>query len=371
MKILVTGGHLTAALACIEYWQQKHPNIEVVFIGRTLSQKSTGQISREKEEVTQLGIKFYSINPPRWRARYWLDWITLALPSLWHSSRIISQEKPDVLLSFGSYLAVPVALAAFLQRVPILTHEQTVSLGRANWIIGLLAKMVATSKAIKLPRNWKSKSVIVGNPSRPSLKKSHTKPSWLPKSNSPILLVLGGSQGSHAINTIIFETANDITQLWQVVHQTGKKSREFSDIQEANSVKESLNYQNNYVPKEWLNAEELAWLLGHARAAISRAGANTVQEIIEAQLPTLFVPLPIARDNEQHLNIQPLVLSQAALELEQSNLSPKMLKSKLSFIHSNHNLMVNNFSKVQVLSSQDALKNITRLIFKTYQASTV
>jgi len=143
MKILISGGHLTPALAFIDFLTLEHSTDQVVFIGRTESQP--GQRSHERAEVAARKIKFYELDPPRIRSKSKL--LTLLslpglMPAILRALQVIGKEKVDIFLSFGSYLAVPVAIAAWLKRVPVVTHEQTMYLGLSSTLIAKLAKKI-------------------------------------------------------------------------------------------------------------------------------------------------------------------------------------------------------------------------------------
>ncbi len=305
MKILLSGGHLTPAVAFIDYYKNKQSETEFVFIGRSNTQ--------EKPEIEKRKVPFYALKAPRLYLRFFS--IPLIIDKLIKSSlaarKIIAKEKPDLFLSFGGYVAVPIALAAYSQKIPIITHEQTMSMGFANRLISLFAKKVALSFPSKLAK--KDKFVVTSNPMRQSLEKRGKAPAWLKEKKLPILLVTGGSQGARAINKIVTRALPELSKKYQVIHQTGKTpSNEFPQM-------------DNYYPREWLEEQELAWVLQNAELAIARSGANSTQELKHFTIPTLFIPLPHARNNEQYLHAKSLADKQAALLLEQKKLSKESL----------------------------------------------
>src|SRR5258708_4992385 len=130
-KVLVSGGHLTPALALIDYGLTQG-DMQFVFVGRDYSQAQTQQKSHEEAEVKQRGIQFISFDSGKLSAFSLLHTLQQGkhfVVSLGHAWQIFQEEKPDVFVSFGGYLAVPLMLVAYLRRIPIVTHEQTRTAG--------------------------------------------------------------------------------------------------------------------------------------------------------------------------------------------------------------------------------------------------
>ena len=148
MKIFMTGAHLTPALAMIDYIQLAHPNDQLVFLGRLYSQERLKQKAVEELEVKKRGVKFIPFAAVKFVNSSVIDLIlgVFTFPgTIGKARKILRQEKPDVLLSFGSYLAVPFVLAAKSLKIPVVTHEQTIAMGKANQFIANLADKVAIS----------------------------------------------------------------------------------------------------------------------------------------------------------------------------------------------------------------------------------
>jgi len=328
MKILVSGGHLTPALAFIDLVQTHHTTDEVVFVGRVYSQDTNKQLSQEKQEVTKKHVRFISFVAPRANPFSIVDKILypfLLTISVLSAIRIILQEKPDVYLSFGSYVAVPIALASFCLRVPIVTHEQTRTVGEATKLIMKLAKKVAVtyeSSTLPLPKN---KVVVTGNPLRKALFKSSPKPPWiLTMPDKPVLYITGGNQGSEIINTIVQQALRQLVKQWFVIHQCGAATDKRNYMTYLLHARSRLpnTLQADYIVKEWISEEELSWIYKHANVVVARSGANTVQELAALRVPSVLVPLPFAHHDEQHLNAKYLSEAGGAVILQQKDLSP-------------------------------------------------
>lgn len=320
-SILLTGGHLTPALALIEYLQETKSEVDIVFVGRLYSQDRTRQLSQEKVEVEQRGVQFVPLTSPRLSgAVSLLTKLGPFIKSLSQANDILKKYQPSAVVSFGGYLAVPVALMAWLRGIPVVTHEQTRTVGIATQIIGWVARKIAVSFPETLNELPITKAVLVGNPLRSELLQKPTKPSWAPSASLPLLYVTGGNQGSLWLNETIAHLLPKLVEEWIVVHQCGNATTEHNSKEHLETLRSELSrsHQERYIIKEWFSATELAWLYRHAAVIFSRAGANTVQELQHFAVPSLLVPLPNSRRDEQFLNAQHLAELGGAVILDQN-----------------------------------------------------
>ncbi len=337
MKILLTGGHLTPALSFIDYVSKHHSQEKLVFVGREFSQDELRQESVERYEVEKRNLPFITFQAVRLGGSFYrrpIQNLRKFFDSVKQAKKILRQQKPAVMLSFGGYLAVPLALAAKSLRIPIVTHEQTASSGLANRLIGRLADKVAVSFTETLSEFPSNKAVLTGNPLRAGVFSSrHPKPDWLPsKLNQPLILVMGGNQGSQAINQAVADSLPELTKDWIVIHQCGKPTADQPYQAILNREKQRLpkKLQSNYFIKEWIDDQDLFWLYRHAFCAISRSGANATQELAAAGVPSILVPLPNSRGNEQAKNAQWLVRAGGAVLLDQAELRASTLLKSLA-----------------------------------------
>lgn len=329
-RILISGGHITPALATIEYLQEEYPEIKLYFVGRAFTQEKERQPAKEHELMNKLSVPFYDVTAAKFhRAHWWRnpEELLRLVPSLFQAYQIITKNDIDLFLSFGGYLAVPFALVAKLLGKRVVTHEQTKTTGLANQLIGLMADKVAISDETSRRHFPRHKVILTGNPIRRSLlEKVRSKPAWIPESKKPILYITGGSQGSQTINNTVSHILNDLTAKFLVIHQCGQSQhhRYLSQLQEL-AEKLPENQQENYVIREWVEEKEVSWILQNTALAISRSGANTTLEISIQAVPAIFIPLPFSHNNEQYKNAQQLVEAGAALLLEQKDLTDESL----------------------------------------------
>lgn len=340
MKILLSGGHVTPALAMIDFIQAKYPGKhELVFVGRLFSQEKLGQKAIEQDEVGKRGVRFIPFTAPKLTKHAWLDvlrGIVVFPKSVFQAATILRREQIDVFLSFGSYFAVPFALAAKCMGVKIVTHEQTVGMGKANQCIARLADSVAIShEATRKQLASDKKVVLTGNPVRARLfAKDLKKPTWFLQEKLPVILVMGGNQGSFAINDSIQKSLTELLTRFVVVHQCGRANALKNSFAELEAARQALpiELQDRYIIKEWIEDEDLFWLYQYASFAISRAGANTVLELSLAPLPAILIPLPATYQDEQLVNAQEMQRLGGALILSQEHMSVRTLLDSVEYM---------------------------------------
>ncbi len=368
MKIAITGGHLTPALALIDYVQTHQPQDELVFIGRLYSQQKLKQKAVEKKEVERKGVRFIPLKAVKWGHENLLTKFFIKpwqfLTSIARAVKVLKNTKPDVLISFGGYLAVPAAIAAKLLGIKVVTHEGTRALSWSNQTILKLAAALAVSyPEVKEQTNHK-KVVVTGTPIRAELKsRVETAPTWIQTDqlDKPLLLIMGGNQGSKVINQTAASSLPQLLSEWSVVHICGRSNTRdnYQKQLAAAAAKLPKEFQARYWVRPWVGAKDLAWLYQHAFGAVSRAGANTTEELARAKIPAVFIPLPHAHLQEQLKNAQWLVSNEAALLLPESKLSPKTLKKSLDELKNTHSRFKKNLGKLK-LESQGA-KNLYQL----------
>lgn len=298
MKLLITGGHLTPALATIEALPR---SVEVVYCGRKHALEGDDALSLEYQSITARDIPFRVIHPARIQrhlTRYTIPSLLRLPQSLLEAHRILDEEKPDMILSFGSYVAFPFALIGSLHRIPLFLHEQTMHVGVSSQFLSRFAKTIAISWPTSEPFFPKEKTVLTGNPALSSLpvvrKKSHPK--------VPLIVVTGGSQGSHAINQIIASILPELVRLGRIVHQTG--DAHFNDFGRLSNLRDTLkpDEQSRYEIHKFFDPTEISELYQTADLVITRAGANTIGSLLLTNTPSLVIPIPKTSHNEQTEN---------------------------------------------------------------------
>ncbi|MBW7956208.1 UDP-N-acetylglucosamine--N-acetylmuramyl-(pentapeptide) pyrophosphoryl-undecaprenol N-acetylglucosamine transferase [Patescibacteria group bacterium] len=372
MKVLISGGHLTPALAVIDYARQHFPDDQFIFAGRIYSQPTLKQRSWEKQEVSKRGVTFVPFNAPKldgqpvWKLP--LTFIDL-LAAIHRSRQLLAKYKPDLFFSFGGFLGLPFAIAAKTMGIPVLTHEQTRTGGVANqWI-----SKFATAVAISFPESEKyfpaKKVRFTGNPLRQSLFTAKPKtPAWLPSAmpTKPLLYITGGNQGSQCINILVQEALPSLLEDWWIIHQCGSPTNLMNYKKSLEKTRSNLPIaqQHLYFVREWVTEEELSWIYQHASSVLTRSGANTVSELIAVGLPALFIPLPQAHHDEQRLNAEVMADAGAGLILSQREASAETLIDALKIMKKKHKAL-----KRHAVSLQEAIpENPTAKLYELAQS---
>ena len=135
MKIVITGGHHSSALPVINNLRERFSDVEIYWIGHRYSMKGDINPTLEYKEITDLGIPFFDLKAGKLYKTYNLGRLLKIPLGLVQATFLLLKIRPDVILSFGGYLAAPVVIAGNALRIPSLTHEQTVTAGYSNKLI--------------------------------------------------------------------------------------------------------------------------------------------------------------------------------------------------------------------------------------------
>lgn len=231
-------------------------------------------------------VPFHAVSSGKLR-RY-LSWKNLSDPfkilrGIIQSWFLLRRLKAEVVFSKGGFVAVPVVVAAWLNRIPVVAHESDMSPGLANKLcFPFVRKLCLNFAAAANYFKNKEKTVVTGTPIRQRLfNGSRDKGLELCRFNSkkPCLLVMGGSMGAQSINQCVRETLPELMQRFQVIHLCGK-----------GKMDPSLAHLPGYCQLEYAH-QELADLFAASDAVISRAGANALYEILALKKPHVLIPL--------------------------------------------------------------------------------
>ncbi len=322
-KIFITGGHITPAIAIIEELGTR-ADIDIVFIGRKYALEGDTLPSAEYELITAKHIRFLVITTGRLQRSFTGQTILslLKIPVGFVQSFIYClRERPALVVSFGGYIALPVAVAAWVLRIPVITHEQTLVAGLANKLIARVAQRVCVTFKETLEHFPKGKAVYTGLPLRIELFSRAPKAPYDINDTYPLLYITGGATGAQSLNRLVFPVIAKLLKTFTVVHQVGSSS-----LKEAQNIHELLPIadQKRYIVKSYIPLSELSWILAHAKIVAGRSGANTVVELAALGKVAIFIPLPWSAGNEQYRNALWLAQHGAAMVVEQKTLTPQL-----------------------------------------------
>ena len=366
-RVVITGGHLTPALAVIKELR-KREDWSIVFIGRQYAAEGEKVPSAESEIIPPLEIPFYPIQAGRIQRRFtrWTIPALLRVPlGFFHSLLILTQVKPRVVLSFGGYLSVPVVLAAWFLGIPIITHEQTAVQGLATKFNVPFARKVAVSWPKSVEQFPAQKVVLTGNPIREEILRFSNKIWQLLKfdKNLPLIFITGGGQGSHSINLVIEKSLLQLLKIANVFHQTGYLEA-FGDFERLEKKRGRLSplLKKRYHLKKYLTGLEFGTILNKADLVVCRAGANTTTELATLGKPAIMIPLPWGGRNEQLKNAQLLVRAGTAEILLQDQLSVSSLIVLVEKMLANQSGYRKNAPQAKALVKADAAVKIVDLL---------
>ncbi len=285
MKIILSGGGtlgpVVPLLAIAEVCRAYHPDTEFLWVGT--------KNGPEKFVVEASGMKFTAIGAGKWRRYFSL----LNIADIWRvgsaffqSLIVLWEFKPQLLISAGGFVSVPLHWAAALLGIPTWVHQQDLRIGLANRLMFPIARKITTAleeTTITLP---KKKTVWLGNPSRNldgvSLEEAYR--FFDIPYGAPVIFALGGGTGSNTINTLIAQALPGWPSDWHVIHLVGKER------QAEMAVRSAKIFPNYHVFDFFTTEMRLAYAL--AQVVIARAGFATITEVAALAKPTILVPMP-------------------------------------------------------------------------------
>ena len=350
MKILITGAHFTPAVATIEELK-KITDVDIVYVGRKKTLEGDETSSVESKVLPQLGVKFIPITTGRLQRLLTIYTLfsLLKIPiGFIQALIIILSERPDVILSFGGYVAIPIVIIGWLFSIPIIIHEQTLISGLANKISFLFADKIALS--FKQDKYFKKSTVLTGNPIRRQILEGVNLAHPGGVLDPPVLLIMGGNQGSHVMNIAVEGILDKLINIAFVYHITGdSKFHDFERLEKRQS--------NHYLVKKWVG-KEWGEILSKADLVISRAGINTLTELAYLGKPALVIPIPYLYSDEQNKNARFFESLGLVQILPQSKLSGNTLLKNIRAMLSNLNYLKDKAKKSKEVVIPDAARRL-------------
>jgi len=283
--------------------------------------------------VRGAGLRFLGVPAGKWR-RYFdlrnLVDVFITLAGFIVSLFVVLIFWPNQVFIKGGYVGIPVGLAAGILRRPIILHESDSVMGMANRILAHLASRICVSfplDSYQLPDSIKKKMVYTGVPINDVFYSKELGSLDISfKEDKPIVLIMGGSQGARIINQTVKEALPQILEKYQVVHLAGGLDYP--------ALKSDLNQLNNldYHLFDFLPNTQVASLMKKSAVIISRAGATAIAEIAAVNKPAILIPLKGSANNHQYYNAQYLNQKEAAVIIEQDNLTPQLLTDSIDKI---------------------------------------
>jgi len=350
-RIILTGGgtagHVTPNLAIAPYLRDS--GYELFYIG---SKKGIEKTLAEKAEIPYTGISSGKL-----RRYVNLKNVTdtfRVVKGLGDAFAAIARIRPGLVFSKGGFVAVPVVVAAKMLRVKVIIHESDMTPGLANRISLPFADRVCVNFPETINHVPEGKGVLTGTPIRAELYEGSVDEARKIcgfHDSMPVVMVMGGSQGSMAINECLRCILPRLVKRFNIIHLCGKNNRR-SDLA-----------MRGYLQFEYVS-RELPHLLAYSDIVVSRAGANSISEFLALRKPNLLIPLPLsASRGDQILNAQSYESQGFSMVLNEDDMNPESLFSKIEELYANRDGFARKMSESRIA---DGTKDVIKVIEEVY-----
>lgn len=346
-----TAGHVLPHFVFLPLY--KKWNWDVLYIGTSGIEKKLVTEDQASEK-----IRFRTIRAGKLRRHFsfqnFLDIFWVIFGTL-QSFFILLKERPQIAFLKGGYVSVPVALAAWILRIPIVTHESDLSPGLANKIIARFSKKILCTFPNTVRMLPAGKAQFVGLPVRPELAQGNKAEGYAlcnfrADDTRPVLLVMGGSQGATRVNQAIESTLPELLKSYRVIHITGQG-------------KQNGHIADGYFQEEYVSGE-LKHLMAITDFVVCRAGANSIFEMLMLKKPMLLIPLEIGSRGDQVQNARAFKEKNWALVLRETEISPEKLLESISELKQHSDAMKRSMEEFPAKDLAQSIFSILESIVK-------
>lgn len=347
-----TGGSVSPLLGVVDFFRStdKRQEYDFFWIGT-----ANGP---EKSMVEREGIKFIPIMSGKLRRYFsWRNFIDpfKVFVGFSQSFFVLSKIKPDIILSAGGFVGVPVVWAGRILKIPVIIHQQDVRPGLANKLMAPCARVITVAFE-KSVNDYGSKAIWIGNPVRRQMTRNNSvsERAWQKdKNEAPLVLVVGGSTGAEKLNLLIKDSVAEIAEFARIIHITGQGK----DL----GIK-----HDNYQAFEFLNVEKMSQALKAADIVISRSGLNLLTELAYLAKPAIVIPIS---NSHQEENAKILADNKAALVLSERNLKPMEFAQEIKNLISNKSLQRELSENIGRVMKKGAGETLAKIIIKNLSRS--
>lgn len=351
-----TGGHTAAAIAIIERLKESFEDIDVLYIG--------SHSGLEKDICEKIDwIDFVSVSTGKFRRS--LDKRNIAdffrfFKGIFQAWKIIGRRKNRFVLSTGGFVSLPVVIAAFFRKIPVIVHEQTTIPGLANRIAFRFAAKILLSYSYRIDIKKGSRVFLFGNPVRKLVETSFDNNLQDHKEGKPVLFITGGGNGSLLFNRFVYDNIDWLKKNFYVILQYGthKDNKDF--------ISDKMK-QKNEMPDEmyeFVDPQKLGSIYSRRPVLLSRAGAGTITDIINFRLASILVPLRFSAGNEQLVNAGMLFDAGACLLIEESEFKQDKVKQALLNAAINTRKFSSSLEKFERFSEENIINVFSEFLDK-------
>ena len=333
-RIFIIGGHFTPAKAIYEKLKDD-TSLDIYFVGIKHTMLFDRALSSEYKFTKESNIKFISINTGKLYRFFSLKGILsfILIPIGFIQSFIyLIKYKPKLLIGFGSYIDVPMILVGKLLNIKSIIHTQTSIPGLATRLTSPKTEKICISFEDSKKYFDRGKTLFTGNILRKEIFTSKTN-DFNFKNNLSIIYVTGGNQGSHFINQLIFDCLDTLLENYNIIHQTGSNTI-YNDYKKSIELKDKLSdlKKQRYISQEGIWNNQIGEVFSKASLIISRAGANSVSEILYLSKRAILIPIKNSAYNEQENNAQIARKLGRVIVLDQDETTKEELIEKIKVI---------------------------------------
>lgn len=273
---------------------------------------------------------------------------------------LYKDHRPDAVVGFGGYPAVPALLAASAMRIPTVLHEQNAVLGRANRFLAGEAAAIGTAytQVERLKSRYRDKVVLVGNPVRDAIARLGEAPFPPFDDYSPFrILVTGGSQGATVLSKVVPAGLGMLSPSIRLRLQVMQQCRP-DDIDLVRATYASLG-----IPAELMTyIEDLPERLAETHLVIARSGASTVAELTAAGRPAILIPYPSATDDHQTANSRDITTAGGARTIPQTQFTPDVLARQIEVMAKDPQALINAAARALSVGRPHAASDLADLV---------
>lgn len=346
-RIVLTGGgtagHVTPNIALLP--RLKELGYDIHYIG--------SYEGMEKKLIEDCGIPYYGISSGKLRRYFDVKNFSdpfKVLKGYGQARKLLKKLKPDVVFSKGGFVSVPVVFAAKHCHIPAIIHESDITPGLANKLAIPNAYKVCCNFPETLKYLPEDKAVLTGSPIRSELlsgNRKHALDYCHLTDGKPTILVVGGSSGSQFINEVVRGILPELLKTYQVIHLCGK-----------GNLDKSLHGTAGYAQFEYAN-QELSDMFALADIVISRAGANSICELLALHKPNILIPLSAnASRGDQILNARSFEQQGFSMVIEEENLSNVVLLNAVQELYKNRSQYISAMTESKQMNSVETVIQI-------------